>query len=153
MTKTGGLGDVSQALPEALRAAGHDVRTFLPGYREVLDAASGPVVLAEVNVLGCECRVLRADPFLILDCPPLYVREGGPYQTDDGRDWEDNALRFGVFSRAAALLGSAQSPLDWRPEVVHCHDWPTALAPVYLRGARQRAATVVTIHNLAFQGN
>ena len=74
--------------------------------------------LAKVDILGFECRILGAEPFLVLDCPELYLREGGgPYQTDDGRDWDDNALRFGVFSRAAALLGGEASPLGWRPQV------------------------------------
>jgi starch synthase len=81
------------------------------------------------------------------------VRDGGPYQTHDGRDWEDNALRFAVLSRAAALLGTPASPLGWRPDVVHSQDWPAALVPGYLHFEPQRAATVMTIHNLAFQGN
>src|SRR5690606_21470231 len=74
------------------------------------------------------------------------------YQTHDGHDWEDNALRFGVLSRAAALLAGESSPLSWRPAVLHCHDWPAALAAVYLHGEARRARTLVTIHNLAFQG-
>jgi starch synthase len=153
MTKTGGLGDVSQALPEALRAAGVDVLTFLPGYQPVLSQLGRKNEVAKLTLLGCECRLLRADPFIVLDCPQLYVRDGGPYQTHDGRDWDDNALRFGVFSRAAALLGGSRTPLDWQPQVVHCHDWPAGLAPVYLSAEPGRAAAVMTIHNVAFQGN
>ena len=149
LTKTGGLGDVSAALPAALRAQGLDVRTLIPGYREVL--AGEPA--ARLEVLGFECRVLEAGTLLVLDCPELYVRDGGPYQTHEGQDWEDNALRFGVLSKAAALLGTPRSPLGWRPDVVHCHDWPAALAPAYLHFEPQRAATVMTVHNLAFQGN
>jgi starch synthase len=153
MTKTGGLGDVSQSLPEALRAAGVDVRSLLPGYREVLEQIGRGPLLARMKLLGFDCRLLQAGPFFVLDCPELYVRDGGPYQIHDGRDWDDNALRFGVFSRAAALLGSERSPLDWRAQVVHCHDWTAALTPVYLREEPQRAATVMTVHNLSFQGN
>ncbi len=149
LTKTGGLGDVSAALPAALRAAGIAVRTLMPGYREALDGS--PV--ASFRLLGSDCRLLEAGAMLVLDCPPLYVRDGGPYQTHDGHDWDDNALRFGVLSRAAALLGTPRSPLAWRPDVVHCHDWPTGLAPVYLHFEAQRAASLMTIHNLAFQGN
>jgi len=149
LTKTGGLGDVSAALPAALRAQGLDVRTLMPGYREVVSGA--PV--ARFQVLGFECRLLEAGPVLILDCPELYVRDGGPYQTHEGQDWEDNALRFGVLSKAAALLGTPRSPLEWRPDVVHCQDWPAALAAVYLHFEPQRAATLMTVHNLAFQGN
>jgi len=59
-----------------------------------------------------------------------------------------------VLSKLAAVLGGSASPLDWQPDVVHCNDWPTALAPVYLRfDPERRAASLVTIHNLAFQGS
>jgi starch synthase len=153
LTKTGGLGDVSAALPAALRAAGLDVLTLIPGYREIVSAFSAPRLLATVQVLGFDCRLLQAGTMLVLDCPELYVRDGGPYQTRDGEDWQDNALRFGALSKAAALLGSAHSPLEWLPDVLHCQDWPTALAPVYLDADPRRAATVMTVHNLAFQGN
>ena len=153
MMKTGGLGDVSQALPEALRAAGVEVMSLLPGYPAVLSHFPSAKEVARLTLLGCECRLLRADPFIVLDCARLYARDGGPYQAHDGRDWEDNALRFGVFSRAAALLGGGRTPLDWQPQVVHCHDWPAGLAPVYLSAEPGRAAAVMTIHNVAFQGN
>jgi len=153
MTKTGGLGDISEALPAALRAAGVDAMTLLPGYPPVLDNVGGASEAARLNLLGFDCRLLRADPFIVVDCPLLYARDGGPYHTPDGLDWDDNALRFGVLSRAAALLGGARSPLDWRPAVLHCHDWPAGLAPVYLRDEPERAASVMTIHNVAFQGN
>jgi len=153
MTKTGGLGDVSKALPAALRADGVDAMTLLPGYPAVLDGVGKKTRVAELKVLGFECSLLQADPFIVIDCPALYRRDGGPYHAPDGQDWHDNALRFGVLSRAAALLGGARSPLDWRPAIVHCHDWPAGLAPVYLREEPERAASVMTIHNLAFQGN
>src|SRR5678815_4898128 len=153
MTKTGGLGDVSEALPAALRAAGVDAMTLLPGYPPVLDGVGKKTLVAKLAVLGFECLLLQADSFIVIDCPALYRRDGGPYQTPDGEDWDDNALRFGVLSRAAALLGGARSPLDWRPAIVHCHDWPAGLVPVYLRDEPERAASVMTIHNLAFQGN
>ena len=153
MTKTGGLGDVSAALPEALRAEGIEVFAFLPGYPEVLQGIGKAKPLADLRLLGFDCRLLRADRFLVLACPELYERDGGPYLDREGRDWNDNALRFGVFSRAAALLGGSRTPLDWRADVVHCHDWPAALAALYLRDEPGRAASVMTIHNLAFQGN
>ena len=153
MTKTGGLGDVSEALPAALRAAGVDAMILLPGYPPVLEHVAGAREAAKLTLLGFECRLLRADPFIVLDCPSLYARDGGPYQTHDGRDWDDNALRFGVFSRAAARLSGGRTPLDWQQQIVHCHDWPAGLAPVYLRDEPGRAASVMTIHNLSFQGN
>ena len=158
LVKTGGLGDVSGALPPALAELGIDVRILLPGYTPVLEQCRGAPAVATLEALGHEVRVLesRLDgnvPVLVLDCPRLYARGGGPYQADDGEDWEDNPLRFGVLSKCAALLGSAASPLEWRPDVVHCNDWPTALAPVYLHfDPGRHAATVTTLHNLAFQG-
>lgn len=156
--KTGGLGDVSAALPPALREAGIDARVLLPGYTSVLDALPEAREVASFDALGHGVRLLEATlpsavPLLVVDCPRLYARGGGPYQADDGEDWEDNALRFGLFSRVAAILASQATPLSWRPDVLHCNDWPTALAPMYLAftpGAH--AGTMITIHNLAFQG-
>jgi starch synthase len=159
LVKTGGLGDVSAALPEALRAElGIDARVLLPGYTPVLDTSPGAREIARLTVLGRAVRLLESKlpsgvPLIIVDAPTLYARNGGPYQDATGTDWNDNALRFGVLSKVAALIGAEHSPLEWRPDVVQCNDWPTALAPLYLRFARgQRAATLLTIHNLAFQG-
>ena len=158
LVKTGGLGDVSAALPPALIAEGLDARVLLPGYPPVLDAAASARALASLDVLGEPVRILESKlptgvPLLVLDAPRLFKRSGGPYQADDGEDWEDNARRFGVLSKVAALLGSADSPLPWRPDVVHCNDWQTALAALFLRAhGTPRARSVVTIHNLAFQG-
>jgi starch synthase len=158
LVKTGGLGDVSGALPTALAAAGVDVRVLLPAYTSVLERTPGAREIAKLDVLGHPVRLLEtrlADgvPLILVDSPALYARGGSPYQADDGEDWEDNAMRFGVLSKIAAILGGAASPIAWRPDIVHCHDWPAALAPLYLRQQpAPRAASVITIHNLAFQG-
>ncbi len=158
--KTGGLADVSAGLPVALEALGHDVRVLLPAYPSVLAAAEHRSPFFEVPATAHfpACTLHQAPlpsgvPAWLLNCPELFERDGGPYQDGDGVDWADNALRFGLLARVAALLAGPASPLDWRPDVLHCNDWQTALAPAYLRfegGAR--AATVMTIHNLAFQG-
>jgi len=158
LVKTGGLGDVSAALPAALHAMGIDVRVLLPGYPAVKEADPKAPEIAAFKLLGHKVRILDSQlpsgvPLLILDAPELYERPGGPYQQDSGDDWTDNAIRFGVLSLAAAVLGTDVSPLAWRPGVVHCNDWPTALAPVFLRSASGRcAASLLTVHNLAFQG-
>src|SRR5689334_6191945 len=158
LVKTGGLGDVSAALPEALKDQGVDVRVLLPGYTAVLDALGDAAEVARLEVLGHDVRLLEGRlpsgvPLWVAACPALYSRGGGPYQADDGGDWDDNAVRFAVLSKLAAILGTDASPLSWRPDIIHCNDWPTALAPVYLREMEgRRAATLVTIHNLAFQG-
>ena len=160
--KSGGLGDVSAALPAALRAEGADVRLLVPAYPPLLDAARVAKVVARIAEPGGAlegARLLYVEsglgaPVYLLDCPEYYRRHGTAYQDADGRDWDDNAMRFGLLSRIAALLASDATPLAWRPDVLQCHDWPAALAPAYLHhGAAVRAATVMTVHNLAFQGN
>jgi starch synthase len=159
--KTGGLGDVSAALPPALRAQGCDVRVLVPGYPALLDAFADARELVRLRALGgrlpdCTLREAAAPggtPLLLLDCPSLFDRAGSPYLGADGLDWPDNHLRFGLLSRVAAWLGSNLNTLAWRPAVVHVNDWQAALAPGYLHylpGAR--AKSVVTVHNLAFQG-
>lgn len=158
LIKTGGLADVSGALPAALRAIGVDVRVLVPGYTPVLAQLSQHTVVASFDGLPGfpASRLLSGDTgsdvaLLVLDCPELYQREGGPYQDTGGQDWPDNALRFGLLSKVAAILGSGASPLEWHPDLVHCNDWQTGLAPAYLRFANG-VPSVMTIHNMAFQG-
>jgi starch synthase len=135
------------------------VRVLLPGYPSVVAASRKATEVGRTVALGKPVRLLADElpggvPLIILDCPELFDRGGGPYQADDGEDWIDNALRFGVLSRVAATLGTHHSPLEWRPDVVHCNDWPASLAATYLALEHgPKAATLVTIHNLAFQGN
>ncbi|HZW87241.1 MAG TPA: glycogen synthase GlgA [Gallionella sp.] len=158
--KTGGLADVSSALPAALRTIGVDVRVFVPGYTQVIAQLFNPKRVSTLTVLPgfppveiLSCRLPNGTPLLVLDCPSLYQREGGPYQDENGQDWPDNAQRFGLFSKVAALLADNESPLAWRPDVLHCNDWQTALAPAYLHFSPSTVRSLVTIHNLAFQGN
>ena len=159
--KTGGLGDVASALPAALAAQGHGVRVLVPGYPALLAAFPDRMRIASIGhiagaMLPADLSSVRLDngvTLLLLECPGYYERLGGPYQDRTGQDWPDNVLRFGLLSKAAALLASTASPLDWRPQVLHCNDWQTALAPAYLHYRLQPvAASVVTIHNLAFRG-
>jgi len=160
LVKTGGLADVSGALPDALRSQGVDVRVLLPGYGAVLGWVEGrSKVVASFDLPPFPpARLLSAElpsgvPLLVLDCPDLFARAGGPYQQAGGEDWPDNDIRFGLLSRVAAALAHAGSPIDWRPDVLHCNDWQTGLAPAYLAFMPgTRARTVMTIHNLAYQG-
>lgn len=163
LIKTGGLADVSGALPVALAAAGADVRVLLPGYPAALDGVGAKRdvgALGDPLGIGAEARIVSGHlpgsevPVWLLDCPPLFDRQGGPYQDSLGRDWSDNALRFGLLSWAAALLSTESSPSRWRPRVLHCNDWQTGLAPAYLHawGTVARPGTVFTIHNTAYQG-
>ncbi len=159
--KTGGLGDVAGALPAALRAAGHDVRVLVPAYPALLQAFPEAREVARPHWLGglLPTPGLRAavapdgTPLLLLDYPPYFDRAGNPYLGPEGRDWLDNHLRFGLLSRIAAWIGSDASTLDWQPDVIHCHDWQTGLAPAYLNYLPGRQAkSLFTVHNLAFQG-
>jgi starch synthase len=145
LTKTGGLGDVSAALPAALRALGHDVRILVPGYRSVLEGLSQLRPAGTLELLGFKASVLEDKGFLVLDCAELYRRDGGPYQDASGADWPDNPLRFGLLARAAALV-ARRLPAD----VVHANDWPAGLVPLLLD---KEIPSVLTVHNLAFQGN
>ena len=89
---------------------------------------------------------------LVLDAPHLYGRPGNPYLGPDGRDWPDNYRRYGLLARVAAEIGLGRLG-GWQPDLVHGHDWQAGLAPAYLAFAGEpRPATVLTIHNLAFQG-
>lgn len=156
--KTGGLGDVAGALPAALARLGHDVTLVLPRYRGSLaGTVDGRASIAvggrtlEVTfverLLADRARVVLAECAELYDRPELY----GVGNTD----YPDNALRFAVLARAA-LEFAARS--DMRPDVVHAHDWQAGLTPVYLRTLYPGrpglggAATVFTIHNLAYQG-
>ena len=155
-SKTGGLADVSAALPAALRELGIDARVLMPLYPSVPKGDFPELLQIAASARLPAARVVSAElpngvPALLVECPPLYERPGGPYQDEEGRDWPDNAQRFALLSRVAAKLGCTGSP--WRADVVHCHDWQAGLAPAYLSYESQaRAATVFTIHNLAFQG-
>lgn len=161
LIKTGGLADVSGALPAALRELGVETRVLVPGYPKVMAGAKNKRLrhtFLDLPEAG-EVRLLSASlpgsgvPLLIIDCPLLYQRDGGPYQNPAGIDWPDNAQRFALLSRIGAILGSDTSPLSFRPDIVHCHDWQSALIPAFLHFMPgQKSATVVTIHNLAFQG-
>ncbi|MGC2166328.1 MAG: glycogen synthase GlgA [Gallionella sp.] len=160
LIKTGGLADVSGALPAALRKIGVDVQILIPGYNQVVNQL-GPYQVAATfaELPGYPAsRLLTSEmpngtPLLIVDCPTLYQREGGPYQNAAGTDWVDNPLRFGMLSKIAAVLGSSASPLNWRPDLVHCNDWQTGLAPAYLRYSPGAVPSIMAIHNMAFQGN
>lgn len=166
--KTGGLGDVVGALSARLSAAGHDVDLVLPYYGSI--AASGvgndarPVLRFSPSQLGTveEGRLVSGPQSgglrtWFVSVPELFDRDG-LYGTE-GADYPDNLLRFAAFVRAALL---AARELEWMPDVVHCHDWQTGLAPVWLSETTEWQGaggaimppppTVLTIHNLAYQG-
>lgn len=136
LNKTGGLADVAAALPIELAQLGVDMRVLLPGYPSVLAALPDAAVVADVPSQGAYPRASltaargpQGQSLLIVKCDELYAREGGPYQDASGRDWPDNALRFGFLSHVAATLCAARSPIGWRCDVLRSNDWQRGLRP------------------------
>ncbi|MGV0818960.1 glycogen synthase GlgA [Martelella sp. AMO21009] len=161
LVKTGGLADVSAALPATLAALGVDIRLMMPGYSEVLDRVEhvGPAIPLEELAGAGRARLLPARspdsgvPLWLVDCPRLYCRDGGPYQDPDGNDWQDNGRRFAVLCQTAARVARAAAGLNWQPHLVHTNDWHTGPVSLLLADtAGSRPATIFTVHNLAFQG-
>lgn len=158
LIKTGGLADVTGALPGALAQAGVGVRTMLPGYGPVMEGlpARAGALHAYDDLFGGKARILGAQveglDLLVLDAPHLFKRAGGAYGDGGGADWPDNWRRFAAFSRAAADV-AAGVIAGFTPDIVHVHDWQAALTLAYLRyGGRPAPPSVITVHNLAFQG-
>jgi starch synthase len=157
LIKTGGLADVAGAMPAALKRRGVAIRTLVPGYPAVMrtlkraetahaweDRFGGPARLLTATVAGLK--------LFVLDAPHLYDRPGGPYADEGGADFGDNARRFAALARTGADLGLGLLPA-YAPDIVHAHDWQAGLTAAYLSYAeRPRPGTVMTVHNLAFQG-
>jgi len=155
--KSGGLADVLGALPPAIARLGWDVTVALPRYRGV--DAGEPVDQFPVSVGGFSQDVtftrapMGEASVLLIDCPPLYDRDSlyGP----DNVEYPDNARRFAMLTRAALEFCARHGA----PSLVHSHDWQAALAPVYLKTFYAAhpvlggIPTMLTIHNLAYQGN
>ena len=161
LSKTGGLADVAGALSKALVAAGHDVRLFTPAYSSIdrLACVARPVPnLQKLRlVIGAQAfvfSVLRGKlpggtPVYLIDCPVLFAR--ATLYTNDA----DEHVRFIAFTRAALL---ACHEMRWAPRIVHCNDWHTAFAPLFLRTVLKdeplfaTTSTLLTIHNIGYQG-
>ncbi len=155
--KTGGLGDVTAALPPALIKAGVDLRLLLPGFEKILTNLKNVETLVEFPVyFGAEgVRLLKGTlpgnlTTYILDAPAFWDRTGA-YVDQDGKDWPDNHYRFAAFCRAATDL--AEYDRDWQPDIIHGSDWQCGLIPPYIKlKSGPHPKTVMTIHNIAYQG-
>jgi len=160
--KTGGLADVAGSLPKALKKNGHDVRIIMPLY-QCVETGSFTIKKSrkgfEVPVGGMiEKGLLRqttlADIPVYLVEKKEYFQRPELYGTSAG-DYSDNSKRFGFFCRAVVDL---LKRLDFRPDIIHCNDWQTALIPFLIKQEHQddpfftKTALVYTIHNLAYQG-
>ncbi|MBR1196709.1 glycogen synthase GlgA [Bradyrhizobium sp. AUGA SZCCT0240] len=156
--RVGGLAAVSAALPRALRPWS-DVRIMLPGYRDILEQFTHIEIVGQCAPLAemPACSLGRAStrdglPVYVLLCPQLYDRPGNPYGDESGRDWPDNDIRFARFASAAAELAAGSLDRNWAADLVHANDWQAALAPAYLAWKGIKVPSILTIHNLAYQG-
>jgi len=161
--KTGGLADVCEALPKALVPLGVQPTLVLPYYRVVKEGkwnlekviADLPVRLgaAEIKANILQGRLTDEIPVFFVQCDEFFDR-AYLYGTPKG-DYEDNAQRFAFFSRAVFVLSEA---LKQQWDIIHCHDWQTALIPIYLKTRFSghplfaRTKSILTIHNLGYQG-
>jgi len=161
-SKTGGLADVVGALPKALASLGHAVEVLLPRYRMTQPGRAIPQSKSVTIPLSSGFKYasiqdagnLGGVQTYLVDCPEYFDREGLYQQR--GEDYADNAQRFAAFSLACLeFMKRSATPLD----ILHCHDWQTALVPIYLRNLYQddtyfeNTSTVFTIHNLGYQGH
>lgn len=156
--KVGGLGEVSAALPRALNAH-FDVRVLIPGYPQVLARHKNLTIVGEIDAHAQmpACRLARAQTpdglvIYIVLAPELFEREGTPYGDRAGADWSDNHIRFGRLSSVAAEVALGRADASWSADLVHCNDWPSALTPAYMRWSGRAAPSMLTVHNLAYQG-
>ncbi len=159
LIKTGGLADVAGSLPEVLRQKGLDVRLLLPAYGDLLAGLEAvPDTVAELELAGGRVRILETclpgTPLTtwLLDHPMFSEQSGNPYLDEQGEPWPDNADRFMLLCRAAAVISTEDTALGWRPDVLHCNDWHTGPAIALTHLSELRPRTVFTIHNLAHMG-
>ena len=159
IVKTGGLADVGKALPIALNAMGHEVTIVMPYYKEIADKykladACGPQTLfSEGKVYHYNIKQLHWHGLniLFIDYPEYFDRDG--LYTNGYEAYADNGERFSFFS---GCVLSALQAVSLQPDIIHCHDWHTAMLPFFMAheksGFFADTKTVFTIHNAAFQG-
>ncbi|QKC84834.1 glycogen synthase GlgA [Mesorhizobium sp. NZP2077] len=157
LIKTGGLADVTGALPIALAAKGVTMRTLIPGFPVVMDAFKKKKAVYQYPLLqGGKASVYAVQiaglDLFVLDAPHLFDRPGGPYGNASGADWPDNWRRFAALSQVGGdIAGGAIS--GYQPDIVHAHDWQSAMTLAYMRyGKAVGVPSMMTVHNLAFQG-
>jgi starch synthase len=156
--KTGGLADVSGALPPALKSLGHDIRVIMPKYSCTAKAGKGMQSLnLDLDIPGSSQKstLYQSD---LADNVPIYLIEHDAYYNrehiygEPGSDYTDNVERFAFFCRA--VLEAAKN-INFRPDIIHCNDWHTGLIPLYLKNDSwfSQTKTLFSIHNLGYQGN
>jgi len=159
--KTGGLADVSGALPKALARLGLEVTLILPKYRQV-DEKRFPLKKSSLELKVPIAQRIESAEVYTVDMEPnfrvLLIRKDAYYDRDHlygnpSGDYEDNAERFTFFARSVLEVAR-----EWMPDIIHCHDWQAGLIPVYLKTLCRQdphlapAASIFTIHNIGYQG-
>ncbi|TQV65061.1 MAG: glycogen synthase GlgA [Halothiobacillaceae bacterium] len=159
LMKTGGLGDVSGSLPQALRAQGVDVRIVMPGYADTLKKLRAWRPMCEMRLAPFgEFQLLATQvpgskvPLILIDHPMFSEQPGNPYNGPDGHAWPDSADRFTLLSRVCELIALDEAVLDWQPDIVHANDWQTGLLLALLAPNPKAPPGLITIHNLVYQG-
>ena len=163
--KTGGLADVTAALPLALSRTNCDVRMLVPGFPAFVESIGEGHLVADLPPqFGAESLRLYYGKMpetglgvYYIDAPGLYDRMGNPYIDMHGQPYPDNHRRFALLGWMAARIAEGFDPY-WRPQIIHGHDWHAGLTFAYIRALEQArsqkvAGTVFTVHNLAYQGN
>ncbi|MCW8890145.1 MAG: glycogen/starch synthase [Sedimenticola sp.] len=152
---TSDLAEYVTTLSATLGAMGHDIRLVLPAFPQVVAAVETVTPLSRVCLIGSQhdARLLQGKlspdvTLYLVDIPGQFDRAGPPYANENGEPWDDNGLRFGLFSRVVTLMAINQTGLNWQPDLLHCHGWQTALAIALLAGEWSRPATVYTLHQL-----
>ncbi|MBU0518309.1 glycogen synthase GlgA [bacterium] len=168
-SKTGGLADVASALPKQLKQMGHDIRIVTPKYRAINDVKyrlREVIRLKEISVkLGDKTHHIAIKSAFIPDTkvqvyfieyPKYYDRESLYVDPDTGTDYDDNDLRFFLFSKGILEIAKI---LSWKPDIIHCNDWQSGVVPLYLKTLFKddpffaATKTVLSIHNVGYQGN
>lgn len=155
LIKTGGLADVTGALPLAQKQNGLDVRLLMPGFPALMENTSGLTTIAQCESFAGNISILLGYyhelPVYLIDAPALYQRPGNPYLNEQHADYEDNYLRFALLSWVGSELAKELDP-HWKPELIHAHDWHAGLIGAYLAQNNYPARCLFTVHNLAYQG-
>lgn len=165
--KTGGLADVTGALPKKIAKLGHEVKLILPFYKKVFEKRfelkSLDLKIPEISVAFKNLKI-KVKSFsdknskvkvLFLDYQPFFFRENLYLDPKTGQDFKDNDERFILFSKGVLEI---LKQMNWSPDIIHCNDWQSALIPAYLKTTYaddpffKSTATVFSIHNIAYQG-
>lgn len=163
LIKTGGLGDVAGSLPSALQTQRQEVCLIMPAYHDLIIRAGKltriyPMLTGFPASFPKGVRILEGTlpgskvKLWLVDAPDYFDRPGNPYLNPQGSDWPDNAQRFALFAQVVAAVAMNRAGLAWQPDIVHCNDWQCGLVPALLSLEATRPATVLTVHNLAYQG-